>query len=82
MALIISLFSCHRPFNTGTTVKINTVKVVAPFSMPAINIPDFNNCKKFLITNYGAVSGDKENTGRAIARNRTCKHKWWYCSCT
>ncbi|KGO86135.1 polygalacturonase [Flavobacterium rivuli WB 3.3-2 = DSM 21788] len=64
---VISLFSCHRPSNTGTMVKINTVKVAAPFKMPAITIPDFSNCQKFLITDYGAVPGDKENTSKAIA---------------
>ncbi|TRW23876.1 glycoside hydrolase family 28 protein [Flavobacterium zepuense] len=58
--------SCHR--TPGSSIlKTTQVKVTAPFSMPAITIPDFSNAPKFLITDYGAVPNDKVKTGKAIS---------------
>lgn len=45
----------------------NEIKVKAPFEMLAIQTPDFSNCKDFLITDFGAVQGDKDKTSLAIA---------------
>ncbi|MDD3323136.1 MAG: glycoside hydrolase family 28 protein [Paludibacter sp.] len=36
--------------------------------MPAIKVPDFKSCKRLLITNFGAVIGDKVKTSQAIAK--------------
>lgn len=35
--------------------------------MPSIGVPDFSSSKRFLITDFGAVQGDKEKTSAAIA---------------
>ena len=34
------------------TVTTTRLKVKAPFSMPAIHIADFSNCKKYIITDF------------------------------
>jgi len=70
IALIISfssLLACHHASVKNNSIKLSTVKVAAPFKMPAITIPDFSKCSKFLITDYGALPADKENTSKAIA---------------
>jgi polygalacturonase len=51
-----------------SALRIAEVKVEAPFVMPTITIPDFSNCKKFSITGFGAVPGDKTKTSQAIAK--------------
>ncbi len=48
-------------------VKLKKIKIKAPFGVVKINIPDFTNCKKLDITDFGAVKGDKEKTSLAIA---------------
>lgn len=45
-----------------------TVRVDAPFDMPPIQVPDFNDAPRFVITDFGAVAGDKRATTAAIAR--------------
>lgn len=40
----------------------------APFEMPAINVPNFSNARRFPITDFGAVSGDKEKISKAIEK--------------
>ncbi|RZL47281.1 MAG: glycoside hydrolase family 28 protein [Pedobacter sp.] len=47
-------------------VKINEIKITAPFKMPTIKVPDFKNCKRLLITDFGAVKGDKSKISKAI----------------
>ncbi|WMI66290.1 glycoside hydrolase family 28 protein [Aestuariibaculum sp. YM273] len=47
-------------------VKISKVEVEAPFKMPAIEIPDFSYCKQFLITDFGAIKGNKKRNSKAI----------------
>ncbi|MFA9388553.1 MAG: glycoside hydrolase family 28 protein [Prolixibacteraceae bacterium] len=42
------------------------IKVTAPFEMPVIQIPNFENCPKLVITQFGAINGDKEKNSRAI----------------
>jgi polygalacturonase len=53
---------------SGTFIKIKKVNVKAPFVMPAIDVPDFGNCVRFNIVDFGAVAGDKSATSQAIAK--------------
>lgn len=48
------------------SVKVKKVKVKAPFTMPEIKTPNFEKSKKLVITEFGAVQGDKEKTSQAI----------------
>lgn len=57
--------SCNSP-QKDIQMKQQTVK--APFEMPAITYPDFSNCKKFPITDFGAVQGDQQKISGAIAK--------------
>ncbi|QGY45590.1 glycoside hydrolase family 28 protein [Maribellus comscasis] len=54
--------------NGDKSPKIVTVKVKAPFEMPAITIPDFSNCPKFPITDFGAIPENKEKNTLAIKK--------------
>ncbi|WP_221391954.1 glycoside hydrolase family 28 protein [Dyadobacter sp. NIV53] len=54
------------------TVKL---KVKAHFAMPDILVPDFSKSKKLLITDFGAVQGDKIKTSQAIAKATTEANK-------
>lgn len=49
-----------------STVSIDEVVVKAPFEMPTITIPNFSNCKKLSIVDFGAIKGDKLKTSKAI----------------
>lgn len=49
-----------------SNVVIKEVVVEAPFEMPAIKTPDFSNCKKLSIIDFGAIKGDKVKTSKAI----------------
>jgi len=51
---------------TNARVLIKKVKAEAPFKNPAINMPDFSNCPKLNIVDFGAVAGDKTKTSKAI----------------
>jgi len=64
--LLLSLLACAFS-EDKTSVRITALKVAAPFTMPAIKVPDFSRCRKLLITDFGAVQGDKEKTSKAIA---------------
>ncbi|MFO8044240.1 MAG: hypothetical protein R6U30_00015, partial [Halomonas sp.] len=44
-----------------------TIEIEAPFDMPSIEIPDFSDAKKFIITDFGAKPGEKDATTSAIA---------------
>ena len=59
------LFACGRK---ELGVVNQSIKVDAPFEIPAIVYPDFNGCKEFPIRQFGAVQGDKENTTAAIKK--------------
>ena len=65
IALSVSLFltSCNKQV---TPLKTETVKVEAPFEMPEITIPDFSECEKLSIVDFGAITGDKEKTSDAL----------------
>lgn len=68
--LLISLafiVSCNSAKKSTGAVTFQKIKVEAPFSMPEINVPNFENCPRFTITDFGAVSGDKAKNSKAIA---------------
>ncbi|WP_434036514.1 glycoside hydrolase family 28 protein [Formosa sp. 4Alg 33] len=68
-----TLFSaCNEQKNALT---FDTIKVDAPFDMPTIQIPNFNNCEQFSIVNFGAVKGDKDKNALAIASAISEAHK-------
>ncbi len=64
--LLFTLFCSLCAFGKGP--RIQKVKVSAPFKMPTITIPDFGNCPRFSIVDFGAVAGDKKKNSEAIAR--------------
>jgi polygalacturonase len=64
LILISIIFSCKKE---DTNIKTIEIQVKAPFDMPTIKVPDFSNCKQFIITDFGAVEGDKKLTSKAIA---------------
>ena len=65
--LVLSfLLVSYLPINGAVTT--TKLKVKAPFTMPAIRMPDFSNCKKLVITDFGAVQGDKIKTSQAVAK--------------
>lgn len=67
--LITTLITCITfSFVKAQSVKINELKIKTPFDEVVIKLPDFSKCKKFYITNFGAVRGDKEKTSLAIAK--------------
>ncbi|MFT4155458.1 glycoside hydrolase family 28 protein [Parafilimonas sp.] len=57
-------FSCAN----AQVVTLKKAEVKTPFGAVAIAVPDFSQCKTFLITDFGAVQGDKNKTSRAIAQ--------------
>lgn len=62
LALGINVLSAAQ-----TKVRTQQIKVDAPFDIPAVTYPDFTKCKRFVITDFGAVPGDKDKTSSAIA---------------
>jgi polygalacturonase len=65
LLLIIFLLinsSCQNNFHP---VKIQEIKVKAPFDMPILKVPDFKDCKKISITDFGAEQGNKEKISEA-----------------
>lgn len=61
--VIVTLFSFQK---TGTTVKTTSLKVKAPFDMPALKIPDFKLCNRYTITDFGAEKNNKTKNAQAI----------------
>ncbi|REA63786.1 glycoside hydrolase family 28 protein [Dyadobacter luteus] len=55
-------------FTAKSEVPTTKLKVNARFAMPDILVPDFSKTKKLLITDFGAVQGDKEKTSLAISQ--------------
>ena len=67
--LIIFGFTIIQSCNTAKpSVKIREISVKTPFNMPVIKVPDFSNCPKFNITDFGAISGNQEKTSLAIEK--------------
>ncbi|MFY0714929.1 glycoside hydrolase family 28 protein [Seonamhaeicola sp. NFXS20] len=60
--IAILLCSCSNKYS----IKIDEIQVATPFEMPNIKIPDFSNCKKISIVDFGAVKGDKNKISSAI----------------
>ena len=58
------LFSFEKK---DSRVTVNELKIKAPFDVVTIKVPDFSNCTKLSITDFGAVRGDKSKTTEAIA---------------
>jgi len=61
--LALIFFSCSQKKGE---LKLNGLKVQAPFEMPVVNVPDFSTCPKFSITGFGAVQGDQQKNSEAI----------------
>ncbi len=57
--------SCSN--KTEKEIKINELSFQTPFEMPPITSPDFSNCEKLNIQDFGAIAGNKEKTTLAIA---------------
>jgi polygalacturonase len=67
LGLVLFLSLVFLSFEANKSkVTIKEVIVKAPFEMPAIKIPDFSNCKKLSIVDFGAIKGNKEKTSKAI----------------
>ena len=67
LGLVLFLSLIFLSFKTNKSkVTIKEVIVEAPFEMPAIKMPDFSNCKKLSIIDFGAIKGNKEKTSKAI----------------
>lgn len=74
LAVLLSVFFfSFKEKKNGISIK--EVSVEAPFKMPNIKIPDFSNCKKISIIDFGAVQGDKDKTSQAIAKAITKANK-------
>ncbi|MBK0369257.1 glycoside hydrolase family 28 protein [Flavobacterium agrisoli] len=66
---IVLVISCFFSFTEkDNEIALTEVKVTAPFEMPSIYIPNFQNAKKFVITKFGAKKEDKVATSEAIAK--------------
>lgn len=48
-------------------IKLTQISIEAPFDMEKIRIPDFKDCSKFSIIDFGAVRGNKEKISLAIS---------------
>lgn len=67
LGLVLFLSLVFLSFKTNKSkVTIKEVVVEAPFEMPTIKIPDFSNCKKLSIVDFGAIKGDVVKTSKAI----------------
>lgn len=62
VSVILVQFKCD-----ASGINIKKINVDAPFRMPKISYPDFGKCRKFVITDFGAVKGDKYKTSKAIS---------------
>jgi polygalacturonase len=58
---VLSLLSCGN-----NRLKLQEICVEAPFEMPCIMVPDFADCPRILITDFGAEPGNKVKTSLAI----------------
>lgn len=57
--------ACHQ---NSHQVKILEIKVDAPFEMPVIQVPDFDDCIKLSIIDFGAEPDDKVKNTEAIKK--------------
>ncbi|MCL6220546.1 glycoside hydrolase family 28 protein [Zunongwangia pacifica] len=65
---IVLLLSCKEEKTrlAITSPIIEEIAVDTPFDMPNIKIPNFADCDRFIISDFGAVKGNKEATSKAI----------------
>lgn len=55
-------------FQKENGVPVKEIRVKAPFSMPAIRVPDFSKSPRMSIVDFGAVQGDQKKTSAAIVK--------------
>ena len=66
LSILIGLTLFYSCMLNNASVKFHEISVEAPFDMPDIKIPDFSNCKRMTITDFGAILDDKVKTSKAI----------------
>lgn len=67
------LAACRIPQAAGALAQ-RSVRVQAPFDMPAIVVPDFSASRRFPITEFGADEQDQGRTSAAIAAAIAAAH--------
>lgn len=73
--LFLSLLTLATlPSSAAGEIRHQKIEVKAPFDMPAISVPLFPD-RDFPITDYGAESGDQQETSAAIARAIDAGHR-------
>lgn len=66
LGLIVLFLTGFAFAQKKSSVGLKKVKIKAPFEMPDINMPDFSNCTRLSIVDFGAVQGNKERTTQAL----------------
>jgi len=66
-SVILSLIFYSFKIDSPKVTQKETI-VKAPFGITKIKTPDFSKCATFLITDFGAVKGDKDKTTQAILK--------------
>lgn len=64
LTLALLLWSCTP---ASGPLAHQSIEVDAPFDMPAITVPDFSNCVRLNIVDFGAAADDLEATSAALA---------------
>lgn len=72
IAVLIFSLSCGRK---EVSVGQKSMVVDAPFEMPAIAYPDFSDCPRFPITDFGAAEDDQLKNSEAIAMAIEAAHQ-------
>ena len=65
--IIFILLATFVSLQINAELKLQKIRVKAPFKIPVLLIPDFQSCPTFSIIDFGAVQGDKAKTSKAIA---------------
>ncbi len=66
--LFILNFTIFNSCSNEKRIKIDEIVVDAPFEMPTIHVPNFEDCPQFNIVDFGAKLGDKESNAFAIKK--------------
>lgn len=72
LSLVLSL---HLVSGQTFNVSVRKLKVNARFAMPDISVPYFGKSPRLIITDFGAVTGDKDKISGAIRRAIDAAHK-------
>jgi polygalacturonase len=64
----------HNPSQAAHALPRTSVRVQAPFDMPAIAVPDFSSVRRFPITDFGAQPDSQAKTSAAIAKAIAAAH--------